>query len=184
MAGGFGSRRGRKKTRQGPNKGSSTKRKAVTDDTNADQVVGLRCVTGGEGAPAVARPGDGKTAKKRLPDAEVQWILSQERREFAPDASDVPDAEVLRRGVEAFHVLSADFFSYQAEVRAEYEAKGYVEVEDDFFERREEKRQWIREELVDLFDGVDFSDVPFSDHYYADLYSHGDEEEESSVEEE
>lgn len=93
-------------------------------------------------------------------------------------------AEELRRGIDAFNVLRDDFAEYQAEVRAEYEAKGYVEVDDDFLERREEeKRQWVREEMVDLFDGIDFSDVPFSDHYYADLYDDGDEEE-SSVEEE
>jgi hypothetical protein len=63
------------------------------------------------------------------------------------------------RAVQASSVLNNNFAEYLAEVRDEYEAKGYIEVDDDFFEHREEKRQFIREQLADLFDDLDFSDV-------------------------
>jgi hypothetical protein len=114
---------------------------------------------GGEGAPATGASGG--MVKKLLPDAEVQLILSWERREFAPDTSNMSEEEVeiMHRAVQASNVLNNNFAEYLAEVRDEYEAKGYVEVDDDFFEHREEKRQFIREQLADLFNDLDFSDV-------------------------
>jgi len=69
------------------------------------------------------------------------------------------EVEIMRRAVQASNVRNNNFAEYQAEVCVEYEAKGYVEVDDGFFEYREEKRQFIREQLADLFDGLDFSDI-------------------------
>ena len=59
-------------------------------------------------------------------------------------------------GVEAFNSLSDSFYKMQAEIRAEFDAKGYVEVDDDYFERREEHRQMVEEEFADIFDGIIF----------------------------
>jgi hypothetical protein len=120
----------------------------------------------GEGAPATGVWGG--MVKKRLPDAEVQSILCRERREFAPNTSNMSEEEVeiMRRAVQAFNALSDDFAEYQAEARAECEAKGYVEVDDDFVKYSEEERQWIREQLADMFDGLDFSDVQEEEEEY------------------
>ncbi|GJN04874.1 hypothetical protein PR202_ga22454 [Eleusine coracana subsp. coracana] len=130
----------------------------------------------------VAPPVDNGKPKNRLSDEEVQWILSRERQEFAPDTSGYPpeSVEILNRGTEAFKVLSDSFAEFQEEVRAEYEAKGYVEVDDDYFERREEHRQSMREELADLFDGIDFSGITFSDRWYNNLDEEGEDGEEHS----
>jgi hypothetical protein len=70
--------------------------------------------------------------------------------------------ESMADGVEAFNHLRDSFYKMQAEIRAEFDAKGYVEVVDDYFERREEYRQMVEEQLADLFDGIVFTEDELS----------------------
>lgn len=88
------------------------------------------------------------------------------------------EVEIMRRAVQASNVLNDNFAEYQAEVRDEYGAKGYVEVEDDYFEYREEKRQFIREQLADLFDNLDFSDGQEEEQQQKDEDDYNDESKE------
>ncbi|WVZ79238.1 hypothetical protein U9M48_026842 [Paspalum notatum var. saurae] len=181
MAGGFGSRRariGRKKMRQGQGHKCSFRKSskgeevaAATVESKSDEAADPGCenpadaVSVAAAATGDAEPGAPVTeAPKRLPDWEVEFILSPERVRgdyYDPDTSGMSehDAEIQRRGIRAFNALKRSVAEFQAKVRAVYEAKGYVEVDDDFFEHREKMRQEIREQLAVLFDGIDWPNV-------------------------
>jgi hypothetical protein len=128
---------------KGPLEGCTTKRK-------------------GDGAEA---PAPAQDKKLLMPEENVAFILSRKRGVFAPHKLPQLSKETMESmadGVEAFNHLRDSFYKMQAEIRAEFDAKGYVEVVDDYFERREEYRQMVEEQLADLFDGIVFTEDELS----------------------
>ncbi|KAJ1260090.1 hypothetical protein BS78_10G205500 [Paspalum vaginatum] len=77
---------------------------------------------GEAGAPVTGAP----KVTKRLPDWEVQFILSPERvrGNYDPDTSGISehDVEIQRRGIQAFNALKSSVAEFQAKVRTDYDA--------------------------------------------------------------
>ncbi|TVT99403.1 hypothetical protein EJB05_55223 [Eragrostis curvula] len=133
--------------------------------------------SGGEGNEAPAWNGLWK-----LPDEEVQWVLSWKRTHLT-------SGEVPADGVEAFEALGDTFEEYQKWMRREYEENGgVVLVDDDYVARREEHYKWVKELVAadeELAVEWDESDIAYwnisdrlSDFYDSDV----DDEEEVAQE--
>ncbi|KAF7010027.1 hypothetical protein CFC21_026164 [Triticum aestivum] len=95
----------------------------------------------------------------RLPQEEINWTLAhvvdgpvpdhyeslkRENPSLLPSPAEQMDSwkVVLYNGCRAFFAVRERFAKYQALVRAEYEKRGYVEVDDDFLTRRAHLRAY------------------------------------------
>jgi uncharacterized protein with GYD domain len=122
-----------------------------------------------EEAAAVASP-----AKKltRLPRKEVAWILAQkvkDERRVRPEVKALrrlnrdlwPSPEeqsVSEAAARCFIETEERFFAFQAWVRGQYDAYGYVEVDDDFLAGRAKVRAACVKARDEAFKTIDFSD--------------------------
>jgi uncharacterized protein with GYD domain len=122
-----------------------------------------------EEAAAVASP-----AKKltRLPRKEVAWILAQkvkDERRVRPEVKALrrlnrdlwpsPEEEsVSQAAARCFIETEERFFAFQAWVRGQYDAYGYVEVDDDFLAGRAKVRAACVKARDEAFKTIDFSD--------------------------
>jgi uncharacterized protein with GYD domain len=126
-----------------------------------------------EEAAAVAKGEDAPAAKKltRLPRKEVAWILAQkvfDERRVRPEVRALrrlnrdlwPSPEeqsVSQAAARCFIENEERFFRFQAWVRGQYDAHGYVEVDDDFLAGRAKVRAACVKARDEAFKTIDFS---------------------------
>jgi hypothetical protein len=128
-----------------------------------------------EAASAVTKgEEDAPAAKKltRLPRKEVAWILAQkvkDERRVRPEVKALrrlnrdlwPSPEeqsVSEAAARCFIETEERFFAFQAWVRGQYDAYGYVEVDDDFLAGRAKVRAACVKARDEAFKTIDFSD--------------------------
>ncbi|KAK3120515.1 hypothetical protein QOZ80_9AG0689180 [Eleusine coracana subsp. coracana] len=136
-------------------------------------------------------PAEGTKKLTALPLEEVQWFLAQKPLPLIPSDDEetlrmylppemIPRImETERRADEASAAIQKEFFEFQDWVRKEFEEKGVVMVDDEFFARREQTGQWLREKFDDLFNRLEDDDTEVGS--YSDLYATDDDEEEEGV---
>ncbi|KAF0894971.1 hypothetical protein E2562_004960 [Oryza meyeriana var. granulata] len=108
----------------------------------------------------------------RLPLAEVDWILAQERERVCdPDdfaglrrddqrESLMPEGEIeetralLLEAAALCRAANDSFAEYQAEVKAAVESQGYFEVESDYLAVRAQRQAQFEEEWAKPFDDL------------------------------
>jgi hypothetical protein len=95
----------------------------------------------------------------RLPQEEVDRILSQTKHGPFPNPDDrepnpFTSPEDLEEAMELFRIST-----FQAWVRSEVAAKGFVEVNDAFLAERSQNRAEIEEEWAAMLEEVDISDL-------------------------
>ncbi|KAM0919433.1 hypothetical protein ACQ4PT_008159 [Festuca glaucescens] len=112
-----------------------------------------------------------KRQMTRLPQEEVDRILSQTKHGPFPNPddrepnsfrspADLEEAkELFRSMTENCESSWASFSKFQAWVRSEVAAKGFVEVDDAFLAERAQNRAEIEEEWAAMLEEVDISDL-------------------------
>jgi hypothetical protein len=104
---------------------------------------------GGDGDDGVEAPVREQVI--RLPHEEIDRILTRPMGpgtvEDPEDCEDEDTKELLRENLEAMEAHWEEYSKYQDWVRREYAAKGFVEVEADYFTRREKTRLALSEDF-------------------------------------
>lgn len=112
----------------------------------------------------------------RLPQAEVDWILAQEReracdpeefaglrtidrRESVMAEEEIEETRAILLATAALRAAAGDAFAeYQAEVRAAVESRGYYEVDGDYLAVRAQRQARLEEDWAELFADFELSD--------------------------
>lgn len=129
---------------------------------------------GVRGGEATAPEEEEKKMMVRLPQAEVDWILAQERacdpedfaglrtidrRESVMAEEEIEETRAILLATAALRAAAGDAFAeYQAEVRAAVESRGYYEVDGDYLAVRAQRQARLEEDWAELFADFELSD--------------------------
>lgn len=131
---------------------------------------------GVRGGEATAPEEEKKKMMVRLPQAEVDWILAQEReracdpedfaglrtidrRESVMAEEEIEETRAILLATAALRAAAGDAFAeYQAEVRATVESRGYYEVDGDYLAVRAQRQARLEEDWAELFADFELSD--------------------------
>uniref|UniRef100_A0A0E0BL15 Uncharacterized protein n=1 Tax=Oryza glumipatula TaxID=40148 RepID=A0A0E0BL15_9ORYZ len=131
---------------------------------------------GGDRGGGEAMTPEKKKMMVRLPQAEVDWILAQEReracdpedfvglrtinrRESVMAEEEIEETRAILLAAAALCAAASDAFAeYQAEVRAAVESRGYFEVDGDYLAVRARRQARLEEDWAELFADFELSD--------------------------
>lgn len=145
----------------------------------------------GGGSGEATTPEEKKKMMVRLPQAEVDWILAQEReracdpeefaglrtidrRESVMAEEEIEETRAILLATAALRAAAGDAFAeYQAEVRAAVESRGYYEVDGDYLAVRAQRQARLEEDWAELFADFELSDCEEENQEEEEEEDHG-----------